>query len=427
MDLISRYRQFSDSIDGCQDEQQLKQYQSSSSINTMVREYWKQRQLVTGADTPLERQQALVKLQWLHHFFGCNIAVKRNIKKFTAPNGLFGIFIAPEASVNDNCVIFQQVYIGGDTLADSPSAGFPVVGKNVYIGAGARIVGNVVIGNGCRIDPGCYVNFDVPANSHVTNTGAVTVVADTQCDNRHLSAHQYMTGYFSQPAVDCTDNPSLHTRKALPQDIDDVILLYKDRVNWFKWKKISQWTFYLTHHPREEFVRHIADGNYYVVTDGDNIVAGFVVSDDSENWNCADENAVYLSRAIAKTNYKNTGSYIAAQARDIAAQQDKSFLRLECVYSNSRLNEIWQNNGFDYIGETTGDYHCSLRQMDLRPESERETAPQQTQPVLQESNAVLQETDTVLQETSTPTDDTHQDDALRQQANPAADDTTVTE
>jgi serine O-acetyltransferase len=45
--------------------------------------------------------------------------------------------------------------------------GYPVIGDNVYIGPGAKIVGNVHIGNNVAIGANCVVTKDIPDNSVV--------------------------------------------------------------------------------------------------------------------------------------------------------------------------------------------------------------------------------------------------------------------
>ena len=83
------------------------------------------------------------------------------------PHGIIGIFISGGACIGKNCVIFQQVTIGSNTLQDSKRNGSPTIGNNCYIGAGAKIIGNVTIGNNVRIGANCVVTSDIPDNSVV--------------------------------------------------------------------------------------------------------------------------------------------------------------------------------------------------------------------------------------------------------------------
>lgn len=84
------------------------------------------------------------------------------------PHGIYGIFISGGVKIGANCVIFQQVTIGSNTLIDSPGFGAPIIGSNVYIGAGAKIIGNITIGNNVRIGANAVVVRSVLDNSTVT-------------------------------------------------------------------------------------------------------------------------------------------------------------------------------------------------------------------------------------------------------------------
>ena len=45
--------------------------------------------------------------------------------------------------------------------------GAPEIGDNVFIGAGAKIIGKIKIGNNVRIGAGCIVVTDIPDNATV--------------------------------------------------------------------------------------------------------------------------------------------------------------------------------------------------------------------------------------------------------------------
>ncbi|WEF31308.1 serine acetyltransferase [Pseudoduganella chitinolytica] len=103
------------------------------------------------------------------------------------PHGPKSIFISGGAKIGKNCVIFQQVTIGSNTLADSKGAGAPVIGDNCYIGAGAKIVGNVRVGDNVRVGANALVYKDVPANSVVVSSPSEIIQRETPQDNRFYS------------------------------------------------------------------------------------------------------------------------------------------------------------------------------------------------------------------------------------------------
>ena len=79
---------------------------------------------------------------------------------------LNGIIIHKNASVDENCTIFQQVTIGANEhRLDYTKA--PQIGSRVYIGAGAKIIGNITIGDDVRIGANAVVTKNVPAGMTV--------------------------------------------------------------------------------------------------------------------------------------------------------------------------------------------------------------------------------------------------------------------
>ena len=114
------------------------------------------------------------------------------IAPFATPHGLAGIFISYGAKIGPGCTIFHQVTIGSNTLPDSRGAGAPVIGENVYIGAGAKIIGGVTVGDGARIGANCVVTFDVPANATVVPGEPRVILHDGPRDNTFRSWEQHL-------------------------------------------------------------------------------------------------------------------------------------------------------------------------------------------------------------------------------------------
>lgn len=80
------------------------------------------------------------------------------------PHGLKGIVISPDAKIGKNCTIFHQVTIGND-YRDVHNV--PIIGDNVKIYPGAKIVGKITIGNNVEIGANAVVTKDIPDNSLV--------------------------------------------------------------------------------------------------------------------------------------------------------------------------------------------------------------------------------------------------------------------
>ena len=96
-------------------------------------------------------------MRWL---FSCDIPYKAEIGKHTRfPHYALGVVIHKEAVIGNDCVIEQNVTIGGRSGIMS----VPRIGDHVLIGAGAAILGPVIIGDYAKIGAGAVVLKDVPA------------------------------------------------------------------------------------------------------------------------------------------------------------------------------------------------------------------------------------------------------------------------
>ncbi len=74
-----------------------------------------------------------------------------------------GVVIGETAVVGEGSTIFQGVTLGGTGKATGKR--HPTVGRNVVIGVGASVLGNVTIGDNSYIGAGAVVLKDVPAGS----------------------------------------------------------------------------------------------------------------------------------------------------------------------------------------------------------------------------------------------------------------------
>lgn len=73
-----------------------------------------------------------------------------------------GVVIGETAIVGDYTLIYQGVTLGG--TGKETGKRHPTVGSQVVIGAGAKVLGNIYLGNHARIGAGSVVLRDVPAN-----------------------------------------------------------------------------------------------------------------------------------------------------------------------------------------------------------------------------------------------------------------------
>jgi serine O-acetyltransferase len=76
-----------------------------------------------------------------------------------------GVVIGETAIVGNYALIYQGVTLGG--TGKESGKRHPTLGENVVVGAGAKVLGNILVGNGVRIGAGSVVLRDVPSDCTV--------------------------------------------------------------------------------------------------------------------------------------------------------------------------------------------------------------------------------------------------------------------
>ena len=113
-------------------------------------------------------------------------------RRFFIDHGM-GVVIGETAEVGDDVTIYQGVTLGGTSLNHGKR--HPTICDRVVIGGGAKILGNITIGENCRIGAGSVVLRDVPADSTVVGVpghiifreGKRVVITDPKQINDPLS------------------------------------------------------------------------------------------------------------------------------------------------------------------------------------------------------------------------------------------------
>ncbi len=93
-------------------------------------------------------------------------------KRFFIDHGL-GVVIGETAIIGDDVLLYQGSTLGGTGIVKGKR--HPTIGNNVVIGAGAKVLGNIVIGDNSYIGANAVVIKDVPPNSTVVGVpGRIT-------------------------------------------------------------------------------------------------------------------------------------------------------------------------------------------------------------------------------------------------------------
>ena len=76
-----------------------------------------------------------------------------------------GVVIGETSMIGDDVTLYQGVTLGG--TGKEKGKRHPTIGNGVVIGAGARVLGNIRVGDNCRVGAGSVVLRDVPDNSTI--------------------------------------------------------------------------------------------------------------------------------------------------------------------------------------------------------------------------------------------------------------------
>ncbi|MBO4213175.1 MAG: serine O-acetyltransferase [Clostridia bacterium] len=96
----------------------------------------------------------------------------------TIGKGLFidhgmGVVIGETTEIGDNCTLYQGVTLGG--TGKETGKRHPTLGNNIMVGAGAKVLGPVEIGDNAKIAAGAVVLQEIPENSTAVGIPAKVV------------------------------------------------------------------------------------------------------------------------------------------------------------------------------------------------------------------------------------------------------------
>ena len=105
---------------------------------------------------------------WYQYEHGSAISYKVSFAELPIlPRGTKQIVITQDVIIGKKATIFQQVTIQNDTFSNIPSKS-PVIGNNCYIYPGAKIIGELIIGDNVIIGPNVVVTSNIPSNTKIT-------------------------------------------------------------------------------------------------------------------------------------------------------------------------------------------------------------------------------------------------------------------
>lgn len=135
-------------------------------------------------------------LKWLARFLSATVRVLTGIeihpgaqigRRFFIDHGM-GVVIGETAEIGDDCTLYQGVTLGGTSW--NKGKRHPTLGRNVVIGAGAKVLGPFTVGDGARIGSNSVVIKAVPPGATVVGVPGRVVEADSGTELRREIARK---------------------------------------------------------------------------------------------------------------------------------------------------------------------------------------------------------------------------------------------
>lgn len=120
-----------------------------------------------------------------------------------------GIVIGETAEVGDGTTIYQGVTLGGTSLTRG-SKRHPTLGRNVIVGAGAKVVGGFTVGDGARIGSNAVVLKEVPPGATAVGNPARILHKELDAQREQTANQMGFSAYGITPDGDDPLAVALH-------------------------------------------------------------------------------------------------------------------------------------------------------------------------------------------------------------------------
>ena len=105
-----------------------------------------------------------------------------------------GVVVGETAEIGDGCTIYQGVTLGGTSLYKGAKR-HPTLGKDVVIGAGAKVLGGFTVGDGARVGSNAVVTKPVPAGATAVGNPARIIQAESDAKREEAASKMGFSAY----------------------------------------------------------------------------------------------------------------------------------------------------------------------------------------------------------------------------------------
>ncbi len=128
-------------------------------------------------------------------------------RRFFIDHGM-GVVIGETAIIGDDCTLYHGVTLGGTSWEKGKR--HPTLANNVVVGAGAKVLGPIEIGEGARIGSNAVVVKDVPAGGTVVGVPGRLINQTRSGANGHREAIAKKIGFDAYGATKDAPDPVAH-------------------------------------------------------------------------------------------------------------------------------------------------------------------------------------------------------------------------
>ena len=105
-----------------------------------------------------------------------------------------GVVVGETAEIGDGCTIYQGVTLGGTSLYKGAKR-HPTLGRNVVVGAGAKVLGGFTVGDGAKVGSNAVVTKPVPAGATAVGNPARIIEAESAVRREETASRMGFSAY----------------------------------------------------------------------------------------------------------------------------------------------------------------------------------------------------------------------------------------
>ena len=133
-------------------------------------------------------------------------------RRFFIDHGM-GIVVGETAEIGDDCTLYHGVTLGGTSW--SKGKRHPKLENNVVVGAGAKVLGPICLGEGSRIGSNAVVLKDVPAGATVIGVPGRIIAAEPSVQHQRIAEIAKKLGFDAYGMHKHTPDPVANAINAM--------------------------------------------------------------------------------------------------------------------------------------------------------------------------------------------------------------------